>query len=229
MSEVFALKIDSGTNVGNYDRLMSCVSSEKQARIKKYRMQEDALRALFGDLMVRYVICTRLNLTNEELFFKLNDYGKPYLLGNTDFNFNISHSGEWVVCIADSSPAGIDVEGIRSMDMKIAERFFSKDELIDINSKQPCDRVDYFFQLWTLKESYIKACGKGLSIPLDSFSIRMAANNIYVEDSNGSSKWFFKQYDIGEGYKMAACSMHNKFPDNVERIGVLELSGFFDV
>lgn len=228
MSEVFALKIDSGTKECNYDRLMSFVSSEKQARIKKYRMHEDVLRALFGDLMIRYVICTKQNLTNEDLVFKLNDYGKPYLLGNTDFHFNISHSGQWVVCIADSSPAGIDVEGIRGMDIKIAERFFSKDELIDINSKQPCDRVDYFFQLWTLKESYIKACGKGMSIPLDSFSIRMAANNIYVEDSNKSSKWYFKQYDIGEGYKMAACSMHNNFPDDVKKVGVSELAEFFD-
>jgi 4'-phosphopantetheinyl transferase len=227
MNEVFALRIESGTKLDNYENLMNCVSYEKQARIKKYRMNEDALRALFGELMVRYVICTRLNITNEEVIFKLNDYGKPYLLGHSDFHFNLSHSGEWVVCVTDSVPAGIDVEGIRQMDMKIAERFFSNDEFNDINSKKQCDRVDYFFQLWTLKESYIKACGKGLSIALDSFSIRMGTNSIYVEDTNDSTKWFFKQYDIGAGYKMAVCSQHNEFPDDIKTISVLQLSEFF--
>ncbi|KNY28542.1 4'-phosphopantetheinyl transferase family protein [Pseudobacteroides cellulosolvens] len=229
MSEVFAIKIQSDPKLDNFENLLQCVSSEKQARIKKFRMHEDALRALFGDLLVRYAICSRLKISNVEVVFKLNEYGKPSLEGFPYFHFNISHSGEWVVCVTDSLPVGIDVETIRQIDMGIAKRFFSKDEFAFINSKEICERVDYFFQFWTLKESYIKACGKGLSIPLDSFSIRMDEGGISVLDINDNTEWFFKQYGIGAGYKMAVCSRHDKFSNGIETVDTLQLSKFFNV
>lgn len=229
MSEVFAIKVESDSKLDNFEDLLRCVSYEKQARIKKFRIYEDALRALLGDLLVRYAICSRLKISNAEVEFKLNDYGKPSLEGFPDFHFNISHSGQWVVCVTDSLPVGIDVETIRQIDMGIAKRFFSKDEFADINSKEICDRVDYFFQLWTLKESYIKACGKGLSIPLDSFSISMGESGIGVKDINDNTKWFFKQYDMGAGYKMAVCSRYDKFPEGINMVDSIQLSKFFYV
>lgn len=218
MSEVFALKVPSDLKPECYENMMGCISSEKQARIKKFRMREDALRALFADLLARYAICSRLKISNEKVTFKLNDYGKPYLEGFPDFHFNVSHSGEWVVCAIDSLPVGIDVEEIREIDMGIARRFFSKDEFEFINAKSNCDKVNYFFEFWTLKESYIKARGKGLSIPLDSFTIKISDDEIGVRDIKDDTKWFFKQYEICSGYKMAVCSRNNSFPDEIEMI-----------
>lgn len=227
MSEVFALKIQWDSKLECYEDLMIYISSEKQAKIRKFRMYEDVLRALFGDLLVRYAICSRLEISNEEVAFKFNDYGKPYLEGFPGFHFNVSHSGEWVVCVIDSLPVGIDVETIRQIDMGIARRFFSKDEYDDINAKKTCDKVDYFFQLWTLKESYIKARGKGLSIPLDSFTIKIDDDGIGAKDKNDDTKWFFKQYEICSGYKMAVCSCNDRFPDEIEMIEADQLRKFF--
>ncbi|MDP4182207.1 MAG: 4'-phosphopantetheinyl transferase superfamily protein [Bacillota bacterium] len=227
MLEIYAIKIDQGKHVSDFERLLGYVDSDKQVSIKRFRMIDDANRALFGNLLIRYLICKKIGIRNEDIHFEKNEFGKPYLLNNVDFHFNISHSGGWIVCATDSMPVGIDVETIKTVDLKLAERFFSKIEFSFISSKKEADRLDHFIEIWTLKESYIKACGKGLSIPLDSFAIKIDSNNILIETENELKECFFKRYHIDNGYKMAVCSLQSIFPENVAIVSVDELSGFF--
>lgn len=103
----------------------------------------------------------------------------------------------------DNLPVGIDVEQIKPIDIKISERFFSKQEFNKLLGKSYTEREPYFYELWTLQESYIKAVEKGLSIPLDSFTIRINGGNITV------------------------CSKKNEFPQDINIIDVNELYNKF--
>lgn len=223
MLQVDAVNLNDTFNKDKIEKLLSMISMEKRHRISRYHKQEDALRTLVGDILARYLLCKRLKIKNRELRFGTNKYGKPFLINNANIQYNISHSGKWVVCSVDYHSVGIDIEKIQPVDISIAERFFSKEEVKNLMSRCVAEREAYFYDLWTLKESYIKAIGKGLSIPLDSFTVRIAGDNITLCSANEPDNYYFRQYPIDKDYKMAVCSRQNEFPDMVNFINIDEL------
>lgn len=102
--------------------------------------------------------------------FKIGKYGKPYLLNYRDFQFNISHTKNALVVAVSDKSVGIDIEKIKAVDFKIAERFFVHEELSYIIENKDLQNKR-FFEVWTKKEAYIKCIGKGLSIPLNQFNV----------------------------------------------------------
>ena len=213
--EIYCVKLPSYTDNSRMQSLLYKLPLSKQQKIMKFVRKEDALRALTSEILSRSVICDRLKVKNSDIEFCYNDYGKPFLKKFDGLQFNNSHSGDWVVCAIDTLPIGIDVEKISAIDFDIAGHFFSKQECRDLFDKEDERRLGYFFDLWTLKESYIKAAGKGLSIPLDSFTIRVTNKGVTLETQNEFKNCFLKQYEIDVGYRMAVCAMHNCFCDNV--------------
>jgi 4'-phosphopantetheinyl transferase len=221
--EVYAVKVDKNLDVAVFEALLDYVATEKSARIKRFFKYEDALRTLLGDILARYLICQKLNLKNQQLQFGKNQYGKPFLVNGRSVCFNISHSGEWVVCALSSLPVGIDVEKMGPVDDALGERIFTHDEYRVLRAKSSSEQRSCFYKLWTLKESFIKAIGKGLSIPLTSFSISFdQGERISVKTESGTGDWFFKQYDWGEEYQLAVCAYVNVFVDTVKIINLAE-------
>ena len=176
MCEVIILTVIPELEQTEFDKLLLLICPEKQKRIKRFHFYRDARNALLGDIIVRTEICRITGLNNKQLEFSTNKYGKPYLANLTKegtgtyppIDFNISHTGHYIACAVADKPVGIDIESINPVDLKIAERFFAPDELTYINDGPQTER---FFEIWTKKESRIKWEGKGLSIPLPSFSV----------------------------------------------------------
>lgn len=229
MLEVFAIKLNLNRRIGSttMSELLSCVEPSKEVRLNRFVREEDRLRGLFGDLLIRHQIAAQLGLANEEIEFGTNDYGKPYLKDVNNFHFNISHSGQWVVAAIDEKPVGIDIEEIQDIDLEISEHYFSPDEHDDL-LKQP-DSRDYFFTLWSLKESYIKILGKGLSHPLNAFSIKFLTDKEIIIKANGRpmEDIYFTRYNIDNSYKMGLCAQHNELPRHVNMLTMDELTRHF--
>ncbi len=215
MIKIYAVKLDFYFNKIN--ELTKYTSPEKKERLKRFYKKEDSIRCLVSDILARYEICRSLRLKNNEIIFFNNENGKPLLKNNPGYHFNLSHSGDWVVCAVNERPIGIDVEKIHPIDLDIAKRFFSCTEYNDLMSKNDSMRLDFFYDLWTLKESYIKAIGKGLFVSLNSFYIKVInKNEIKIFDEKGNCLSFFlKQYDIDADYKLAVCSMDDVFPKGI--------------
>lgn len=197
-----------------FDELLTFISNEEKERILKFRRFEDTLRGLTSKILLRYIIVSILGKKNSSICISKNEYGKPYLTGVDNFHFNLSHSGDWVVCAIDNMPIGIDVEKIHDVGLDLSERFFSEEEHKYLISLEDIRRRESFFEIWTLKESYIKADGRGLSIPLNSFSFTITNRCIDFKTTNQLNQCYFKQYDIDTSYKLAVCSMNFDFPEN---------------
>ena len=210
MLDTFILKIDRNIEKDDYYRLLGYVSEEKKIRISEFYRFEDSQHSLLGDVLVRYAICNRLGIKNDRLVFGSNGYGKPILLDPHGIHFNISHSGSWVVCAIEDKKVGIDVELIKPINMKIAERFFSKDEYISLRNVPEKMRLKYFYMLWTLKESYIKAEGNGLNIPLSSFMVNIESYNLYNSEGSEIKKYCFYQYFLENDTVCVICTLARK-------------------
>ncbi|MBC2580402.1 4'-phosphopantetheinyl transferase superfamily protein [Clostridium sp. DJ247] len=212
MLEIYILKIEKDLCKSDFDRLLGFVLKDKKERICRFHRFEDSQRTLLGDILARYLICKKTGVKNEHLIFEKNEYGKPVLVKPCGIYFNISHSGNWVVCAIDDTPVGVDVETIKEIDLKIAERFFSEYEYNAIVN-QPKELIqNYFYKIWTLKESYIKAEGKGLYIPLNSFSLEINENSIYVKVGNRYSNWFLYNMCISKDVMISICTLSKSFP-----------------
>lgn len=224
MLEIYILKIDKYLEKDVFNRLLCFVSDEKRKRINKFYRFEDAQRSLLGDVLSRFAIYKRTGLRNDELTFRINEYGKPLLSKLNTVHFNISHAGRWVVCAIDDNPVGIDVEVIKAIDFIIAEKFFSNQEYKLLKNQREDIKLKYFYLIWSLKESYIKAEGKGLSIPLNSFTIEMQNRNIRLITHNGKSDYNFYQVFLNNSASLAICSMSNNISKRID----LDIPRFYE-
>ncbi len=224
---VFAIKVDFNIDKSLFYQLLNYVSPEKSDRLLRFYKREDAERGLISDLLARYLICSQLGIENQQITFGFNEYGKPFLKNHPQFHFNISHSGEWVVCATDRRPLGIDVEMIQPVDFNIAKRFFSQAEYLRLIGKDEPERLSYFFDLWTLKESYLKATSKGLATALASFSIIIDNDRINLVSVNDTGSYYFKQYPLDVRHKLAVCAQRNNFADQVNLIDWEQVAQWF--
>ncbi|MEH6551785.1 MAG: 4'-phosphopantetheinyl transferase superfamily protein [Pseudomonadales bacterium] len=109
--------------------------------------------------------------------FNVGPFGKPAIVGSApELFFNLSHTSRYVVCAVSTLPGiGIDIENsARQVQvLQLAKRFFSAQEYRDLSNLPEEEQRERFFDLWTLKESYIKARGEGISLGLDKFSFEL--------------------------------------------------------
>ena len=215
MIELHAVKLPKHIEKTTFNNLILHVPEDRQVAIKRFIKIQDSLRTLTGEILTRCAIRERTKLSNEEIVFAINKYGKPYVKNVENLQFNVSHSGEWVVCAVDTEPIGIDIEIIKSINLKVAKRFFSQEEYRDFVSKDENVKMGYFYDLWTLKESYVKAVGRGLSIPPNTFTIQLDRSGINIKGPFVEGDFYFKQYQIDDLYKLSVCATSTGFPDSV--------------
>ena len=223
--EIAVLKINEKIEEQLFAELLRKVDPAKQDRIKGFLFWHDRQRSLFADLLLRTMLIRSSGLRNQDIRFAELPNGKPVLLNDPAVHFNISHSGDWMACIVDDGAVGIDVEKVSDTDLSLSDRFFSRCEHEEIRKAE--NPVQKFFEYWTLKESYIKFTGTGLSQPLNSFSLKFLANaEVRVEANAGLlAGVYFRQYEIEDGYKAAACAGHGGFPGECVRYRVEEVMG----
>jgi len=146
------------------------------------------------------------------------DNGKPYADG---IFFSLSHSEDMVVCAVGGSAIGCDIEKLTAPREKVAARYFNAAELEYLNSFALEDRAKAFFRIWTMKESYLKMTGEGLSAPLDSFCVRIG-EDISIIRGGMPCACRIKEYNI-EGYYLSVCSEDEEFSQGLEFIELCAL------
>lgn len=155
-----------------YAKWYSLMNKDKQVRVDHFRFEEDRKGAVAGEMLARKAIAEWCNVTPESVIFDTQKYGKPYVK-DLSVEFNISHSGDMVVCAVDDKPIGIDIEKIRSIDLMVARRICTDEELQYLFGHTPTEQdftytsdtkiLTRFFELWTAKEAYGKCTGTGMS------------------------------------------------------------------
>lgn len=149
------------------------VTANELHKAARFMHAEDAVRHMAGRALVRRVLqaSAQRALTAE---FTLNPYGKP-CCQDSDVHFSISHSGGmvWAAFCRDAS-VGIDVQKkLPLQDLMALVMQLHPQEAMDIRNFSANERAAAFYRCWTRKEAVLKVLGKGLSLPLDSFQVRV--------------------------------------------------------
>lgn len=191
----------------------SWLHPEKKTEIQRYRRKEDRLLHLGGELLLVYGLQTLFRKDYGDCSLKQmsclerikGKNGKPYLKFRSDIFYNISHSGNYVVCAFSTNEVGIDIEAEKELQLDIARRFYHPDEFSEIVQTDPEEQSELFYRIWVMKESYLKATGTGLSVPLNSFKYRKCDGKIYVYTDDMRMPYQVCTLDLIEGYKLAIC------------------------
>ena len=118
-----------------------------------------ASQTVVGEMLSKNMIAKWCNVSPESIVFDIGEHGKPFVVG-LDVHFNVSHSGNMVVCAVNDKSVGIDIERIREYKLDVAKRVCAETELDLI--MQSNDPTDEFTRIWTAKEAYTKYLGIGL-------------------------------------------------------------------
>ncbi|GMK38055.1 4'-phosphopantetheinyl transferase [Paenibacillus sp. CCS19] len=207
MLELFTVRMEP-MSASVLRRLVEQVTPERRRRYERFRIEADAVRSLFAELVVRRIVRERYSISNEAIQFRANSYGKPELVYPAELHFNVSHSGNWVVCAISDGPVGIDIEQIQPIDMEVSRRFFSPAEHAQLIALPMEEQLNRFYELWTLKESFVKAVGMGLSMPLDSFSFtydQVDAGGILLQAPSPYEHYSGEILAFDAAYKLAVC------------------------
>lgn len=164
---------------GRIDELIAgFLEAGERERFERFIPEHSKLEFLTGRVLLRSVLALRLGVEPAAVAFEIDENGKPRLADRSgrDLHFNLSHTRGLVACaVCRAHPIGVDVEIVEPAraTVGIAERFFSNAEAAELATLNDDDRVRRFFKIWTLKEAYIKAHGRGMRIGLGNFSIAL--------------------------------------------------------
>jgi 4'-phosphopantetheinyl transferase len=194
------------------DRLKQCLSAEERDRMGRFHFEQDRRRHFIGRGLLRTLLGRYLNLAPQDLRFEIGAAGKPHLApGQGQLQFNLSHSGEYVlIAIAHGRAVGIDVEEVHDdFDVEeVAGNFFSMNEQRDLETLTGRSKIEAFYNCWTRKEAYLKAQGAGLSLPLDQFDVSLRPGEPACliatrPDPAEATRWQLSGLDVADGYKAA--------------------------
>jgi 4'-phosphopantetheinyl transferase len=164
---------------------------------------EPAITFLAARSLVRSILSVYGGLSPCSWLFETNAWGRPHIANpgvSPLLDFNLSHKPTCVTCLVGFGwEFGVDVEDAsvdRPYLLEIADRFFSPSEVLDLNALPAGQQHRRFFELWTLKESYIKARGVGLSLGLSNFSFSVNGSSASVRFDEGfddnAATWEFQ-------------------------------------
>lgn len=200
---LFVTNFDDEFPKATFDKLLSDLPENLHEKILSYKKWRDYQASLLGNLLLKKGL-ERANLDVnllQEIKYQAKD--RPFfdlksLNINYSIDFNISHSGKYVLCaIAKNGAVGVDIEKHREIEFSVFDRYFSTDEWHDmIHANNPLKR---FFYYWSLKESVIKADGRG-SILLQK-SERKNESLIQCDGKN----WWYQELNVDEDYSAFVC------------------------
>lgn len=167
--QIILLELQDSLLHDQFYNLLKLVSKRKQEEILKLYFDVDKKLHLYAELLVRSKIIYMLGVSNHNISFEKNTYGKPYFRNVSEFYFNVSHTRNAVTVAFSTKEIGVDIERINQADLKITERFFNPLEERYIKESNNPNRA--FFEVWTKKEAYLKCIGTGLYTPLPSFNV----------------------------------------------------------
>jgi 4'-phosphopantetheinyl transferase len=198
------------------EAMTNYLSSDELKRAARFRFNEPRSRFVTCRAALRELIGNCCGMEPNVVSFLYGPHGKPALLipenrSSPEIEFSVSHSGQLgLIAITVGSPVGVDIEELNPavQMLKLAKRFFAEAESTELSNLPLRKQMAGFYRGWTCKEAYIKATGRGFSLPLSSFCVVMdpdlpASLRHVADQPDEPERWMVQAIDAGPNYAAA--------------------------
>jgi 4'-phosphopantetheinyl transferase len=194
---------------------LAILSGHERLRHSQFVFDRDRRDYAAAHALLRWSLSRYAPVAPEAWQFRNGPNGKPLIAGEyggPTLAFNLSHTHGLVACaIAVDADVGVDVESVtRAVDEGVSRRFFAATEQATIErAPTPRERAERFFELWTLKEAYIKAIGVGLSHPLSTIVFEGGVDRSVAFTPPAdvdADRWRFVVFAPREDYRLAVAA-----------------------
>lgn len=170
MIQVYSLKTNTDNHIWSSEELLNILTPKRKAKALRFRHSGDQWRGIMTGILEEFTLQQFFGIPWKEQRIEVGANGKPYVAERPELHYNLSHSGDWVVCAASHIPVGIDVEQADKYSERVVKRFFHEHEIQDIMKQAAAIRPDIFAEYWTMKESFMKLSGMGFELQLKQFA-----------------------------------------------------------
>lgn len=224
-----------GFDPSRLDRCRQLLDSDELARADRFVFDRDRQLFTVAHALLRHSLSRYGQLAPQDWRFEKNRYGRPELIADQNperIRFNLTHTRGLAACaVTYQHDLGIDAEciGRRDVSEAVARRFFAPQEVDELRQAAATERHVTFLNFWTLKESYIKARGVGMAIPLSQFWFSSPAQpevsiafSSRIDDQ--PDDWHFVRHTIDEQFLLALavrvpnlrCTLDVRIAEDVE-------------
>lgn len=187
--------------------IFDILSPVERAIAERFWFERHRRQYVAAHALKRLMLSTFQRLPASAWEFSSGPHGKPFLRSFPSLHFNLSHCDGLVACaLSQTVEVGLDVERVtRDAPIELAQRYFAVEEEQWLKELPPSARHTGFFQLWTMKEAFIKATGDGLSQSLQDFAIGFSPLRVSFRnpDLGDERVWRFVQRAIGDEHLLS--------------------------
>lgn len=209
------LELDA-VEAGHWPGLEALLDDAERARAARYHFDRDRLVYVAAHALGRALLSDWAGGAPQNWRFQVVEHGKPEVVvpeGAARLRLNLSHTrGLAAAALVEDHDIGIDVEWLdrKAPTMDLARRFFAPAECTQLEALPEAAFVDTFLAFWTLKEAYVKAIGKGLAQPLDSFAFTLDPLAIRFDGAlaDDPARWLFRRVQPTPSHLLALALRH---------------------
>lgn len=189
--------------------LEKLLSPSEISRATLLKSDQARSRFIAGRGIVREILGGYVGIAAENVPIATGEHGKPYLADRGEtLRFNLSHAEDLlIVAVATDIDVGVDIEKV-AVDKALSDMArlaFSRHEqevLLNLTSHQL--KTEAFYRCWVRKEACMKACGKGFSLPGNSFDVslldgELPSQTVWCDQAS----WHVQDIDVPHNYSAA--------------------------
>lgn len=195
-------------DVARFERIVECLDGDELVRAGRFRFERDRARFMAGRGVLRRILARYLDTAPKSVKFGYSPTGKPFLLPRCGLHFNLSHAADLlVVAVSRNRRLGVDLEPLpldATVD-SVAGLVFSPAERTALHGSHTKERCRLFARLWTRKEAFIKADGRGMALRLDHIDVGALPDHVLL--FNGATghwsacrRWTLQTLEVDPGY-----------------------------
>ena len=214
MIKILFIRVPSDEIYDNvFTFLQEKVSVECWDEARGFRHKGVAIRRILGEALVGFALKKYWDLPLGSYRIARGEKGKPFIADRENIFFNISHSGDYVVCAVSDSEIGVDIEKRAKARMEVAGRFFHEREVRMLEEVSGNEQDKLFYDYWSVKESFLKYIGTGLTRPLNSFVVQFLGKRISLYEGANELPLCVTSCPVDPGYACYVCGEYECLPE----------------